>query len=179
MSFNFFHTQPYLSLRIHDVDDVVTTLTLLIVGLAAGFGSDLTRGWHRQAELAAEDLDAVEQIAVLVRDGTDAGLLADAATSRVRALIGLATCEFVPGALPPDDVAVIKDSGALACGSERVYRADGFELPTDGVAIAVRHRGRSLGYLRCVPRPAVGVTLAQRRAAVAIGGLLGAGLGTT
>ena len=29
VSFNFFHTEPYLSLRIHDADDVLTTFALL------------------------------------------------------------------------------------------------------------------------------------------------------
>ncbi len=36
LSFNFFLTQPYLSLDIESADDVETTLLLLIVGLIVG-----------------------------------------------------------------------------------------------------------------------------------------------
>ena len=36
LSFNFFHTVPYLTLEIDSADDVETTLLLLAVGLAVG-----------------------------------------------------------------------------------------------------------------------------------------------
>src|SRR4051812_31442977 len=35
-SFDFFHTRPYLSLLIHDADDVEMTILLLVLGLVAG-----------------------------------------------------------------------------------------------------------------------------------------------
>ena len=36
ISFNFFHTQPYLTLRIKEGQDIVTVLLLLVVGLVVG-----------------------------------------------------------------------------------------------------------------------------------------------
>ena len=36
LAFNFFFTEPYLTLRIHSGRDVVTTALILVVGLAVG-----------------------------------------------------------------------------------------------------------------------------------------------
>src|SRR5258706_1122651 len=35
-SYDFFHTKPYLSLLIHDADDVEMTILLLVLGLISG-----------------------------------------------------------------------------------------------------------------------------------------------
>src|SRR3954470_21911860 len=39
-SFDFFHTEPYLSLKITNAKDIETTILLLIVGLAVGALAD-------------------------------------------------------------------------------------------------------------------------------------------
>ena len=55
-SFNFFHTEPYLSLRIHGSADLVTFGLLAAVGMMAGSlaGSALLDA-HCQAALAQHD----------------------------------------------------------------------------------------------------------------------------
>ena len=51
LSFNFFHTQPYYSLRISDRFDIITTLLLVVVGLAVGEIAVLS---HRHETVADE-----------------------------------------------------------------------------------------------------------------------------
>ena len=36
LSFNFFHTEPYLTLRVKEGEDIVTVVLLVVVGLAVG-----------------------------------------------------------------------------------------------------------------------------------------------
>ena len=50
LSFNFFHTMPYLTLEINSRDDVETTLLLLAVGLAVGQLASYRRHPSRSGE---------------------------------------------------------------------------------------------------------------------------------
>jgi hypothetical protein len=56
------------------------------------------------------------------------------------------------------------------------YRAGGFTLPEPATAIAVQASGRVLGHLVCQPTPEVGVSVARRRAAIALADVLGLAL---
>ena len=51
LAFNFFHTQPYYSLRISDRFDIITTVLLVVVGLAVGEIAVLS---HRHEVVADE-----------------------------------------------------------------------------------------------------------------------------
>ena len=77
VSFDFFHTRPYLSLTIDSRDDVETTILLLVAGLIvgtvashqqlarrrAGSANAEIRRIHRVAEAAASSVDAATVIA--------------------------------------------------------------------------------------------------------------------
>ena len=49
VGFDFFFTQPYLSLKIADGNDILTTLVLLMVGLAVGSQLPVGSGSHTRA----------------------------------------------------------------------------------------------------------------------------------
>jgi len=175
LSFNFFHTRPYLSLRIHDADDVWTTATLLAVGLIAGAGGDLVSRWRHRAGRALDELAAIERVGEALADSPPVDVV-QTASEMVRDLLGLDDCVFVSAGALPVGREVLGPHGALAAVRRRVFRGEGFELPPAGVAVPVRLGGEVIGYLHGVPRPDLGVSIDRRRAAVTIGAMLAAAI---
>lgn len=171
LGFNFFHTQPYLSLQIHDADDIWTTATLLLVGLVTGLSSDLAARWRRHARRADDELAALERFIDVAADASDDTAVA-AATDEIARLLGLTECRYVPGPVPAG-LTVVSRRGALPDNEQLSFVGDGFVLPSGGVALRVAGGGEPLGYLICTPARAEGVPLDRRRAAAAIAGALG------
>ncbi len=69
LSFNFFHTEPYYSLRISDRFDIITTVLLVVVGLAVGEIAVLS---HRHEVVADEHVTGarhLERVAAFGRAG--------------------------------------------------------------------------------------------------------------
>lgn len=174
VGFNFFHTRPYLSLRVHDADDVWTTGTLLVVGLVTGFGSDLAGRWRRRARRADDELGALERFIDVTIDGSRDAVVASA-TDEVRRLLGLSDCRYVDGPVP-DGITVVSRRGALPDSEQLSFSGDGFVLPPGGIAIRVIGGGRQLGALMCTPGRTEGVALDRRRAASTIAAALGTAL---
>jgi len=169
VSFNFFHTQPYLSLRIHDADDVLTTFVLLVVGLMGGVAGHVVARRGRVATEAGAEFGAVERILRLLNSGADAEDIEVAVRAELLDVLLLTDCRFV--LQQPPDVATLGRAGAIE-DALVVYHDGGFELPARGVAIPVSTRGSTRGYLVCAPTPGVAVSLLRRRAAVCLAGLL-------
>jgi hypothetical protein len=170
LSFNFFHTEPYLSLRIHDADDVLTTITLMVVGAIAGVTSSVA---HRRQVRATEfrsEVAAIERVADLVATGSAPEDVETAVRAELLGLLGLSACSFDPA---PIGSGVLGRHGELPAAIH-VYRDGGFELPEAGIAIPVLRRGEAGGYLNCTPTPGTPVSVARRRAAVTLADLLGA-----
>lgn len=174
ISFNFFHTRPYLSLRIHDADDVLTTITLLLVGAIAGVTSSVAHRRKDQAVASHDELTAVERVADLVATGTDPADVETSVRAELLTLLGLAACSLETTV--PDGLPVLGRGGALSI-DVKVYHDGGFELPARGVAIPVLQAGntggRTAGYLVCTPAPGVAISVARRRTAVTLADLLG------
>ena len=172
VAFNFFHTQPYLSLRIHDADDVLTTGALVVVGLIAGVTSAVAHRRGDRATDAGTELDAVERVAGLVAVGTDPLDVETAVRAELLGLLGLSGCAFETN---PGGRSTLGRHGELS-DAVRTYHDGGFELPAHGVAIPVLRRGEPVGHLVCEPTPGIAVSVARRRAAVTLADLLGASL---
>jgi Domain of unknown function (DUF4118) len=176
LSFDFFHTEPYLSLRITSQDDVETALTLLGVGLLVGTVASQAHRARSSADEQRDELRSIHRVAELAASGVPAGLVVEAACSELTSLMGLRSCTFSTGPGPRDGV-VLDRRGAIG-GKPRSYVATrhGFELPRTGVSIEVLDRGRLVGWLDLVPTPGVGVPLHTRTAAVVIADQLGGAL---
>lgn len=170
VGFNFFHTQPYLSLRIHDADDVLTTAALIVVGLVAGVTSSVAHRRTERYEEAGTELGAVERVADLVATGGDPADVETSVRAELLGLLGLAGCEF---GVNPGDRPLLGRRGDLV-DALKTFHDGGFELPAGGIAIPVLRRGDVVGHLLCDPTPGAVVSLAHRRAAVALADLLGA-----
>ena len=173
-SFDFFHTQPYLRLRIDSADDVETTLLLLAVGLLVGH---ITAGAMRARASAAEsslEIRRIHRVAERAARGEDAAHVLEAAQGELIELLTLQSCRFeaqpILLALPR-----MERSGQLDTKVWR-FRDGGFELPEEGVELPVYGRGQQLGRFVLEPTAGVGVTLEQRVVAVAIADQVGAAL---
>jgi K+-sensing histidine kinase KdpD len=174
-SFDFFHTQPYLSLTIDSRDDVETTILLLIAGLIVGtVASWGRRATHRASEARAE-INRIHRVAEVAASGADVATVIGTAQDELRSLLTLRVCRFE--AIPFDDDDDLRRPRLGRNGSLELqpmmrfarsgHRA-GFELPGEGVDLPVLARGREVGRFVLIPTPGVPATLEERVVAVAI-----------
>jgi hypothetical protein len=176
LSFNFFHTQPYYSLRISDRFDIITTVLLVVVGLAVGEIAVLSHRHEVVADEHATGARHLERVAALVAGGADEDEVWDAVRTGLIAEMGLASCRFDPG-MGLSHVPRIERDGRLIEG-EKYFTGGGFALPTEGVEILVERNGATLGRLVLEPAGRRAVSRDQRRVAVALADQLAVVVGT-
>jgi K+-sensing histidine kinase KdpD len=170
-SFDFFHTEPYLSLKIIDAKDIETTVLLLIVGLVVGSMADrlhLEQRFGREGAKASSALGRVLEVA--------AGGCAEDVALSVRAellrLLGLQDCWFTTDTVTLTTI----DRGGTIRGKGPSNLGGDFALPVEGVALPVTWNDRCFGYLAAIPVPGVIVVAENRRVAVAMAEVLGLAL---
>ena len=177
LSFDFFHTEPYLSLRINSRDDVETTILLLIAGLIAGTVATAGRSARRRAGVASTEIRRIHRVAEAAVSGRPADEVIHVAQDELCSLLRLERCRFEVAVLPP--FPRLGRSGALQPLPHVSYAAtndgrSGFELPRDGVELPVLVRGQQIGRFVLLPTPGEGTTLEERMVAVAIADQVGA-----
>ena len=174
VSFDFFHTEPYLSLTIDSRDDVETTLLLLIAGVLVGTIASAGQSARSRAGSARSEVLRIHRVAEAAVSGRDAASVIAIAQDELRELLELRESRFE--ALPAsDDVShprigrngAVEGQTAMRFGRGAGGRG-GFELPTEGVELPVLARGQHIGRFVLVPTPGVAVSLEQRTVAVAI-----------
>jgi hypothetical protein len=168
LSFDFFFTRPFLSLKIASANDLGVTIALLVMGLVAGGISARARRDHRLALSRELDVDTIRRLLDVAGESSveDVEL---AVRAELLNLLALADCAFTK---EPVSLPALGPTGALP-RTPLVHRRDGFQLPQQGVAIAVTAAGQRLGALICKPTPGVGIDIARRRTAVAAAHILG------
>ena len=171
LSFEFFHTRPYLQLRIASGDDVETTLLLLAVGLAVGHLASRERRARRFAEASSGEIRRIHRVAESAAKGDDPADVILAAQGELTELLRLQDCRFE--APPFTTVAeTLQRSGVVRSHEYRPHR-QGLELAAGGVALEVLGRGQVVGRFLLEPSPGTGVSLEERVVAVAIADLVG------
>jgi hypothetical protein len=185
LTYNFFFTTPYRSLKVNTADQVVTVLLLLAAGLLASLGGRVARQAERDQRLAAAALDVLNEVARAVAD--QPGPRADRiAAQRVLALLGASRVEVRRG----DDVTAAAGAPAGEALEEilmprmeadgrlpdvRRFRASGLVLPARGMAVPMVKGERTVGALIVVPGDDRGVPRSVREALATIGHVLAAG----
>lgn len=172
VSFDFFLTEPYGSLRITSASDITTTLILLVIGLAVGQIAIAGRERRREAVRAQEELERLELVAARIASDVSILPLIDLVETNVAGTLSLASCRF--GLQRPELPELLPDGHVET--STRVFTDGAFALPTEGVALAVVGAGETVGWLRLTPGALVGVTIETRKVAVALAQQLGAAL---
>ena len=166
VGFNFFHTQPYLSLEIHSIDDVFTTGALALLGMVAGASGDVARRRGRAQTVTRGALDAVAVVAAAVGDeDLPVDDLVQVCCDEIEWLLKLETCALAPS--PRADLPVMDRAGLLGRDDEFTTA-----LPAAGFVIAIP-AGGGVRHLICIPRPGVDPAQADRLAAVVTAELLG------
>ena len=165
LSYNFFHTQPYHSLRISSGRDVATVGLLVIIGVIVGeMGA-----WRRRALAAStrrlHGSRALEAVAAQLAAGAQSDEIWAAVRAALVDALELTDCRFEPGTSP--SVQLLPRSGSLFGESMRLGR-HGFELPASGAALAVAYAGRTLGHIIVVPAGHAGSQRDTRQVAVAL-----------
>ena len=166
LSFNFFYTQPYLTLRIHSGRDVLTVGLLLATGLAVG---ELAAARSRQSFTSRSHLQSMrslESVGALVTAGASTEAVWSASREALIAALGVRDATFVAGE-QRGPLPVIERDGRVRVTHHRFLGA-GFALPDEGAAVDVEADGTHLGQINLLADPTVGVTREQRRTAVAI-----------
>lgn len=165
LAFDFFHTQPYLQLRIKSADDVVTTALLLAIGLVVGQVAVMARRRKQTAIDRHSDVERVWRVAELAARGADPDDIISAVRAELLSLLRLSDCTFRTESLP--GVPVMGPQGTVP-NTELRYQDGGFELPQVGVALSVHMGDRSFGHLVCMPLPNIGISSSQRHVAVVL-----------
>jgi hypothetical protein len=176
MTFDFFFTQPYLSLRISSKDDVWTFLFLLVVAMVAAEVGIRGRRGGAAARESRSELDRLLRVAELSARGADVDDVVMSARAELIGLFSLDECVYQAERSGPE-LPRLGNRGALE-GAPLVAWGE-FLLPTGGVEIPVMGRGRELGRLVLYAAEATRASLEKRLVAVAIADELGLTLATT
>ncbi|HET7801231.1 MAG TPA: DUF4118 domain-containing protein [Humibacillus xanthopallidus] len=173
-SFDFFLTEPYYSLSIHQSDDLELAIVLVVVGLAV---TEIAL-WGRRQESTAQRRDGyiqgLTQLLDLPPDTSEAAR-AEAIAAAITRTLGADRSEWV-AAHPAALDAVVDADGEVRVGGSRVAVTRS-GLPTEAcTAVPVTRGGMPLGHFRVVAstrvaRPTqeqlrVAVLLADRMSAV-------------
>jgi K+-sensing histidine kinase KdpD len=174
MSYDFFFTKPYQSLKIADANDLETTLLLLAIGLVVAELVAYTRRHRAKAETRSDEIQMLRRTAELVATGAGSDHVLDTVREELVQLLSLVECRYEAAPFT-STLPRIERTGAIE-GSHRRWVAGEFTLPGLGAEIPVVARGRTFGRLVLVPDLAVGVSIEERIVAVALVDQLGAAL---
>jgi K+-sensing histidine kinase KdpD len=161
ISFNFFHTEPYHSLRVHESSDVVIIALLVVLGLVV---SDIT-AWRRRRDAIAfrhwTAAEAPHRITEMLQEPRAVGEVWPAIATMIMDQLTLADVSFVPTA--HTDLPLISRTGAARADADA-----GFVLPSQGAALPIVSDQHTLGHL--VLRPQSGITSlwVERRVVIAL-----------
>jgi Domain of unknown function (DUF4118) len=165
VGFDFFFTQPYLSLKIADGNDVLTTLLLLLVGLAVGSSA---RWEGSRVPPPVSDSNALLRVLHVAGEGCAEDVELSVRAELLR-LLDLQDCWFTRGTTT---LTPIDDSGHLRL-SETVRQAGDAVLPVEGVAVPVMWGDQLFGYIEAVPMAGRVTSARSRKVAVAMAQTLG------
>jgi uncharacterized protein DUF4118 len=176
LCFDFFFTQPYLSLRIAGSNDLTSFFVLLVVALISAEVGIRARRGSRAANESRSDLDRLVRVIDLAAHGADIEDVVSSARAELIGLFGLVDCVFETGAAHAS-LPRLGIHGALE-GAPLVAAHADFLLPPGGVELAVVGRGIEFGRLVLFASESVRAPLQKRVVAVAIADQLGITLAT-
>lgn len=164
LSFNFFHAEPYQSLRIHGAQDIVTVVMLGVLGVAMSEFSAGRRRVKRSATRRLLGARALETVTAMLAAGAPPPAIWEPVRQTLIDELSLVECRFEAG---PTTLPMLPRSAALVGPHTRLGR-EGFMLPADGIAVPVVSCGNVFGHIVMVPDPQRGSPLESRQLAIAL-----------
>jgi hypothetical protein len=174
MSFDFFFTRPYQSLKIDSSDDVQTTILLLVIGLLVAEIVTYSRRHRRSSEHRGDEIARLHRVAEMVASDSDAEDIVLSVQAELIGLLSLRECRYEVAPFA-SELPTLERNGAIA-GDHRHWIGGEYTLPAQGAQIPVLGRGQAFGRLVLVPDLSVGVSIEERIVAVALSDQLGAAL---
>ncbi len=174
MSYDFFFTRPYQSLKIDNANDLETTLLLLALGLIVAELVAFTRRHRAHAASRGDEIQMLRRTAEMVASGTTSDRVLDTVRDELVELLSLVECRYEAAPFT-STLPRIERTGAIE-GAHRRWIAGEFTLPGLGAEIPVAARGQTFGRFVLIPDVSVGVSIEERIVAVALVDQLGAAL---
>jgi Domain of unknown function (DUF4118) len=172
MTYDFFFTRPYQSLKIDRAEDIGTAVVLLGISLLVAELMAVGQRRREASRRAREDVARLHRIAAALADGAEPEDVLRSVQAELLGLLSLQDCRFEQPPFP-SSIPQLERNGTIEGGRKR-FVAGQFTLPGEGVELPVLARGRVLGRFVLVPDWHVGVALEERIAAVALVDLVGA-----
>ncbi len=166
ISYNFFFTKPYLTVRINSGKDILSVALVLAVGISVG---ELGVARSRQSATRRSHLrsvHALEEVGAMVNRGAEADEVWPPVRQALMTLLSLRGARFQPGPVL-DDLPIVERDGRVDVHEKR-YTGRGFSLPDGGVVLPLEADGVHVGRIVLDPDPSAGTTREERRAAVAL-----------
>ena len=174
LSYDFFLTEPYLSLHIESADDIETALILLAIGLIVGQLVVVVRRGQGRSDAARPRSPRCTASPTSQRRALDIDELTRTVEQAVREVLGLEACWFEP--LPYQSLPAHLERGGAVVGAELRVASGGFALPAEGLELPVMGRGQVQGRLVLMPREDHGTSVEERVVALSLADQLGAAL---
>jgi K+-sensing histidine kinase KdpD len=171
LSFNFFHTRPLYTLRVHSDNDIWTIVLLFVIGLAVGEVAVFARTNRTNAIIDRSGLSHLEAIGAMVAEDQPPSAVWPTVRAALLDQLKLADATLESDDHPASPITVLQRNGHIDI-TVMYWTREGMELPRDGVALPVRAGTRSYGRIVLAPTPGRGTTIDQRRVAVALADLL-------
>jgi len=168
LSLNFFHTEPFHSLRISSGRDVATVLLLTGLGILVSEMSAWRRRAHYSSVRRLHGAQALRDTAALIAARSEPNEVWNVIQPAILDLLDLADCRYEPGSSP--SAPPMQRSGTLVAHTMHLGR-DGFEISEDGAAIAVTFAGHTMGHIVMRPLGHRGSPRDAREVAVALADL--------
>ena len=163
LSYNFFFTTPYYTLRIDSVGQVITVVLLFAGGLLASLGGRASRRADATAREEADDIRLLHAVNLAAASGEGADQVA---AEGLLALLGAHSVQVVragrdgdrvvaaagerPGLLDVGGLPHLDQDGRIPSGHLRSVGGT-LVLPAEGTAIDLVREGRRLGTLVVLP----------------------------
>jgi K+-sensing histidine kinase KdpD len=176
LSFDFFFTQPYLSLKMQHHNDVETTVILLVVALVVAEIGLRARAMRGDALASKSEVDRLYRIAELASHATDPADVVLAVQAELIGLLSLDDCWYEGS--PTEALPRLGRNGAIEDVALK-FAGREFELPAHGVELAVAARGASYGRLVLQAHEGTAASMEQRRVAIALADELGLALASS
>lgn len=172
LSYDFFHAEPFGTLRVDRREDLVSMVLLVAAGLIV---VELARWGQRQrghAERTVGGMSALRSIAEMVAIGEDPRFVVLSASFWLREILHLQDCRFEELPLEAPRT-ILQSDGTVTVGRLR-WATYNQGLPGPEVHLAVRHGATIPGYFVLMPTPGQPVTEDQLFTAAAIADQVGA-----
>jgi hypothetical protein len=173
LSFDFWHVQPYGTLRIDQGRDIAVVVLLMVIGAIVGELYAL----RRRSLVDRADTRALLEHVLRVAHLSATGAPTDAVWQQIRTelvdMFHLDDCRFETPDQATRPLVRIDPAGGMPRQFLHRFLGRGFELPPEGAEIVVQHDTDVYGRIVLIPGESEGATVAERRVAVGLAEQLG------